>query len=211
MASSAPRERPDKTSEFSVFYSVKAPSVDLCGYVQRIMEYFYCSRECYAIASVYIDRIARLHAEFKINSLSVHRLLLASVLVATKFQDDNMFSMKWYADVGGVHVDDLARMELSLLKLLDWRMHVSQDEYTQHAQLLGAVAHRLWPERSEEKKEEDGAIAQAEGSSTKRARAEQQYCRLAQRTRPCGPERTAMARPRTRFVGSHTSVGYAPR
>jgi hypothetical protein len=128
--------------ELSVFFSIQPPSLDIASYLSRIMEYFACTHECYVMASVYIDRIARCHPEFPISQLSAHRLLLASVLVATKFNDDTYYSNEWYANVGGVSNADLNRMEIEFLKLLDWNVNVTRDEFDRHASLLCAVTHR---------------------------------------------------------------------
>ena len=39
---------------------------------------------------------------FILTELNVHRILLAATVVATKYQDDDVYSNKYYARVGGV-------------------------------------------------------------------------------------------------------------
>merc|ERR1719506_2189824 len=98
-------------------------------YAQRMKRYLRCSDECYILSIVYIRRMVERSSHFVVTELNVHRLLLAALVVAAKFQDDSYLSNTHYAKVGGVSVHELAKLEAHFMKMLDWRAHVTADEY----------------------------------------------------------------------------------
>lgn len=60
-----------------------------------------------------------------LTSLSVHRLLITSIMLAAKFIDDAFYNNAYYAKVGGVTTAELNRLEMKFLFGLDFRLHVS--------------------------------------------------------------------------------------
>ena len=118
------------------FYAIRPPGINILDYLARLTQWFWCSPECYVVASVYIGRLLRLHPDFEVSALTAHRLLLTSLVLAVKSTDDKLYSNKWYAKVGGVRKRDLNAMEVFLLELLGWRVHVPLEEYEHyHGQL----------------------------------------------------------------------------
>jgi len=121
--------RPNKVTPF---HCVRAPQLGVYDYLMRISKYFQCSNECFVMSLVYIDRIVKLHPEFTICSLNIHRLLVTSVMLAVKFYDDVYYSNAYYGKVGGVKTKEINTLEHQFLRLLDWNLHVSPQEYTQY-------------------------------------------------------------------------------
>eukprot|EP00927_Polykrikos_kofoidii_P024333 TRINITY_DN22144_c0_g1_i1.p1 TRINITY_DN22144_c0_g1~~TRINITY_DN22144_c0_g1_i1.p1 ORF type:complete len:326 (-),score=50.81 TRINITY_DN22144_c0_g1_i1:319-1242(-) len=105
-------------------------------YLKRIHKNFACSDECFVIAAAYLDRALVAHPGLSFNCFNVHRLLLTSVVLAVKFHDDMRDTNSWYAKVGGVSVEELNRLEVSLLRLLAWRVNVGEREFSCHLCLL---------------------------------------------------------------------------
>ncbi|CAE8655839.1 unnamed protein product, partial [Polarella glacialis] len=69
---------------------------------------------------------------FTICSLNIHRLLVTSVMLSAKFFDDVYYSNAYYAKVGGVKTSELNALEALFMKLIEWRVHVSPQEYLQY-------------------------------------------------------------------------------
>jgi len=59
-------------------------------------------------------------------------LLLTATVLAAKFVDDRYFTNKHYAKVGGIPLRDLNALELSMLALLRYRLHVSLGDLRWH-------------------------------------------------------------------------------
>ncbi|GLT88665.1 hypothetical protein SLE2022_066810 [Rubroshorea leprosula] len=109
----------------NAFHGVRAPNITLPKYLERIYKYTNCSPSCFVVGYVYIDRLAHRHPDSLVISLNVHRLLVTSVLVASKMLDDVHYNNAFYARVGGVSNAELNRLELELLFLLDFGVTVS--------------------------------------------------------------------------------------
>lgn len=72
----------------SPFHGVREPGISLEKYIERIYKYTSCSPSCFVVGFVYIDRLLHKYPDSLLLSLNVHRLLLTSVLVASKILDD---------------------------------------------------------------------------------------------------------------------------
>lgn len=72
----------------NVFHGVRAPSISIPKYLERIYKYTNCSPSCFVVGYVYIDRLVHKHPDSLVISLNVHRLLVTSVMVASKMLDD---------------------------------------------------------------------------------------------------------------------------
>lgn len=71
----------------TVFHGVRAPSLTIRQYIDRIFKYFGCSPSCFVIAHIYVDRFLK-GTDGHLTSLNVHRLLITTIMVAAKFIDD---------------------------------------------------------------------------------------------------------------------------
>lgn len=72
----------------NVFHGVRAPSISIPKYLERIYKYTNCSPSCFVVGYVYIDRLVHKHPDSLVISLNVHRLLVTSIMVASKMLDD---------------------------------------------------------------------------------------------------------------------------
>ncbi|DBB05646.1 TPA: hypothetical protein ACH3X1_012263 [Trebouxia sp. C0004] len=79
----------------------------------------------------YLKRISQNHAEPRVTSLTVHRLLITAVMLAAKLMDDKYYNNAYYAKIGGVAIGDLNCMELDMLRLLDYRVVVTGPQIQQ--------------------------------------------------------------------------------
>ncbi|PIN25859.1 Cyclin [Handroanthus impetiginosus] len=108
----------------TIFHGLRAPSLSIEQYVDRIFKYSCCSPSCFVIAYIYMDRFIQ-RTDLCLTSLNIHRLLITSVMVAAKFMDDAFFNNAYYARVGGVSTAELNKLEMKFLFSLDFRLHVS--------------------------------------------------------------------------------------
>lgn len=71
----------------TVFHGLRAPTLSVHKYMDRIFKYSCCSPSCFVVAHIYVDRFLQC-TEVKLTSLNVHRLLITSIMLAAKFMDD---------------------------------------------------------------------------------------------------------------------------
>ncbi|OMO77714.1 Cyclin P/U [Corchorus capsularis] len=80
-------ETVDVKDSVAIFHGLRAPTISIQQYIDRIFKYGGCSPSCFVIAYIYVDRFVQ-QTNVHLTSLNVHRLLITSVMVAAKFIDD---------------------------------------------------------------------------------------------------------------------------
>jgi len=93
----------------------------------------HCDPDCYVLALVYLERIAQKGA---LDEATVHRSLLLSVVLAAKFWDDERCKNTFYAQVGGVPVEELNELEVRFLRLLEFQLWVGEEVYEDYQRRL---------------------------------------------------------------------------
>eukprot|EP00928_Gymnodinium_smaydae_P045676 TRINITY_DN30407_c0_g1_i1.p1 TRINITY_DN30407_c0_g1~~TRINITY_DN30407_c0_g1_i1.p1 ORF type:complete len:388 (+),score=57.05 TRINITY_DN30407_c0_g1_i1:134-1297(+) len=139
------------------FDGAKVPDLSLMGYASRLSEYMRCEAPSFVLASIYLDRLLQ-QRKVEVTQLSAHRLFLTAVVVAIKMHEDDYYSNRYYAQVGGISLSEMNRLEVRLLNLMDFRTHVTSQDYARYfglmrrasttpstcvAQVDGSA--RLWP------------------------------------------------------------------
>jgi hypothetical protein len=74
--------------KLTIFHGLRAPSISIAKYLERIFKYTSCSPSCFVVGYVFLDRLIHRQPDLLVTSLNVHRLLVTSVMVATKMLDD---------------------------------------------------------------------------------------------------------------------------
>lgn len=128
-----------KTKDVTIFHGLRAPTISIQQYIDRIFKYGACSPSCFVIAHIYMDRFLQ-KTDGHLTSLNVHRLLITSVMVAAKFIDDAFFNNAYYARVGGVSTAEMNRMEVKFLFSLDFRLQVNVETFHKFCSQLGKEA-----------------------------------------------------------------------
>ncbi|CAE7296286.1 CYCU4-1 [Symbiodinium pilosum] len=114
----------------SCFHGRRQPTISIEDYLVRMRNYFKCSDACFLLALVYIIRMVDLCPNFVVNVFSIHRLLATSLLVSVKFHDDIVFSNTFYAKVCGIPHEELNTAELEFLKMINWNLRFSKEDFT---------------------------------------------------------------------------------
>lgn len=115
-------------SDMEVFLSRSAPTISLPDYLQRIVKYADPGVEALLAAKVLIDRLHLTHNVFHLTSRTVHRILVAAILLGAKLTRDRYFTNAHFARVVGVSVEELSSLEMCLFSRLDFRLRVPNTE-----------------------------------------------------------------------------------
>ena len=87
-----------------MFHARSVPSIDIHSYLSRILKYCPTTNECFLSLLVYFDRmsknaVAMTGKPFSIDSFNIHRLIIAGIMVSSKFFSDVFFTNSRYAKV----------------------------------------------------------------------------------------------------------------
>lgn len=122
------------------FFSKKTPPISIDDYLLRLHRYCPMSTAVYLAACVYIHKLSVEEKAVPITNRTVHRLLLAALRCAMKALEDLNYPSKRFAGVGGVSEKELAKLEISLLYLLDFELNVNNEVLKEKAWSLLQVA-----------------------------------------------------------------------
>jgi hypothetical protein len=114
------------------FSAQNVPGISLVQYLGRIDRYSQCSKECFVLALIYIDRIIQTNGNFLVNSYNIHRLLITAVMLAAKFFDDQYFNNTYYARVGGVDATEINQLEVEFLFVNNFYLAVPTETYAEY-------------------------------------------------------------------------------
>jgi len=129
------------------FHAQSVPTIDILSYLVRIQKYCPATNECYLAIIVYVHHLIRLNATklystpITVDSYSIHRLVITSIVLAAKLFSDIFFTNHRYAKVGGIKVDELNRLEVSLLLALDFKLFIPETELQYYGDHL--IQHSL--------------------------------------------------------------------
>jgi len=150
----------DGNTPVTRFHAMRAPQITIDFYLKRIAQYSNCSAECFILALIYIDRLMRRNSRFLVNSLTVHRLIITSIMLGAKFFDDQFFSNAYFGEVGGVSSKEINMLEIDFLFMINFNLHVESNLYkTYNERLLTLI-------QSKETEEQD-YDAKMPGSASK--------------------------------------------
>ena len=93
----------------AIFTCTIIPNISIYDYLKRIVKYTNVEQSTLIIALIYIDRICQ--NNYFINEHNIHKLLFTSILIAIKYNEDDFYKNEYYAQIAGVGVKELFRME----------------------------------------------------------------------------------------------------
>ncbi|CZT23935.1 uncharacterized protein RCC_09650 [Ramularia collo-cygni] len=113
---------PLRDGRLTRFHSRAPPGISVSDYLQRLIQHATLSPPIMLSMVFYIDKLCTDYPAFTVNSLTVHRFLIAAATVAAKGLSDSFWTNPTYARIGGIPVSELATLELELLQRVDYRI-----------------------------------------------------------------------------------------
>lgn len=114
------------TNDKTNFIGKKKPNIHLRRYIQRIIEYGNASEFAYILAIYYVYKLNERVSNDFINEWSIHRIFLASLLIAIKYTDDIYYTNGYYAKVGGIKTIELNQLEIEFLARLNFDLYYEE-------------------------------------------------------------------------------------
>jgi hypothetical protein len=70
------------------------------------------------------------------NNFNIHRLFIASVLIAIKYNEDDYYDNNYYAKVGGISLSEMNKLEFEFVKCCGFQFFVELDLYLKYKNYL---------------------------------------------------------------------------
>jgi len=120
----------------TIFDSVARPTMSVHSYLVRIRRYTKFDSTCFLVAMAYLRLLCAWHGpSFCTTHHNIHRLLITSVLIASKANDDVFHANVFMAQCGGITNDELNKLELEFCERLGWRLMIDPQD------LLALISH----------------------------------------------------------------------
>lgn len=111
----------------TTFDSSSVPSVSVASYLRRLGTYAHCSPSCYVAMLIYLDRY--LTNVGPLTPRNAHRLVLAGLSLAVKYWEDYHYDQEYFAYIGGVKAQHLTKLEIAMMKSLNFELHISPAQF----------------------------------------------------------------------------------
>jgi len=105
----------------------KYPQISIENYLERIHNYIHFTSQELLISLIYLNRIYE--KKFKIEHRNIHKLMALCIIIAQKYHEDCLYKNFHYSRVVGIDLNNLNKLEIDVLTLLDFNAYVTEDEY----------------------------------------------------------------------------------
>lgn len=118
----------DESPVIDCFYAKKIPSMSMEDYLNRIVKYSELQDSTLIISTLYIIKACDRN-NYILNFNNIHRILLTSVIVAIKYNEDDFYKNTQYSKIGGIPLNELNKLEYEFCSLLDFNLHIDLETY----------------------------------------------------------------------------------
>ena len=117
------------------FYSRIIPLVSIQEYLEYIYKYTKIDSSTIIIMLIYIERICNMN-KFKISYYNIQKLILASMILAIKYNEDEIYPFKFYAKIWGVSLNEICTFEYNFLSAINYNLYVTDELFHKYSDYL---------------------------------------------------------------------------
>jgi hypothetical protein len=135
------------------FMTMNIPTMPIKDYLLRLAQFANISESTIILILIYIDRICKIN-NFHLNFRNIYKLIITSMIIAIKYNEDHFYSKEVYAKLGGVTMKELNYLEFQFLILIKFSLFVEKDLYDKYYDNLISI-HEDNEDNNSENDEED--------------------------------------------------------
>ena len=113
------------------FMTESIPSLSIKDYLTRLSQFTKINESTIILILIYIDRIGKIN-KFILTYRNIYKLILASMVIAIKYNEDNFYSSEVYAKLGGLSVPELNYLEFQFLILIKFSLFIEKDLFNKY-------------------------------------------------------------------------------
>ena len=115
-----------------------SPSISINDYLERLYKYSKMNISTVILILIYIDRICNIN-KFKLTYYIIHKLILSSMVVAIKYNEDEYYSIKVYAKLGGVTKAEMVFLEYYFVSLINFNLYVKKELFNKYDDYISSA------------------------------------------------------------------------
>ena len=120
-----------KAQSPTVFSGNLIPNISIKDYLLRIQNYANIEKSTLILSLIYIDRLCN-QGKVTLTYYNIHRILFSAVLISIKYNEDNFYDNKYYAQIAGVKLKELKTLEYFFIKMLNCNLYVNREDYDKY-------------------------------------------------------------------------------
>ena len=128
----------EKNLYIKPFLMRNIPPISIKDYLERLCKHSKINTSTIILILIYIDRICNIQ-KFKLTYYNVHKLILASMIIAIKYNEDEYYSNKFYSKLGGVSVSEIVFLEYNFISLIHYKLFVNNELFKKYNDYISSA------------------------------------------------------------------------
>ena len=128
----------EKNLYIKPFLMRNIPPISIKDYLERLCKYSKIDTSTIILILRYIDRICNIQ-KFKLTYYNVYKLILASMIIAIKYNEDEYYSNKFYSKLGGVSISEIVFLEYNFLSLIHYNLFVNNELFKKYNEYISSA------------------------------------------------------------------------
>ena len=121
--------------KIKLFMLKEIPQISIKDYLLRLSKHSKISVSTLVYILIYIDRFCHKY-RFKINYYNIYKLIIASMVLAIKFNEDDYYSSEFYAKLGGISKIEMNSLEYEFATMINFNLYIHDELYYKYYNLL---------------------------------------------------------------------------
>ena len=117
-----------------IFSSSTIPKISILEYLNRIVNYTKIEDSTLITSIIYLDSVTQ--NGIYLTDYNIHTLLLICILIAIKMNEDNIYTNDYFAEVAGISLKKLNKIEHEFLNMNKFKLFVDKDIFEQYQRYL---------------------------------------------------------------------------
>ena len=110
------------------FCSKEIPNISITNYILRLTKKINIELSTLILGIIYFDKICN-KGNIILSFLNVYRLILISLVLAIKFNEEYFETNEFYSKIGGLSNKSFNKLEIAVLKILNYKLYIKKDIY----------------------------------------------------------------------------------
>ena len=110
------------------FCSKEIPNISITNYILRLTKKINIEPSTLILGIIYFDKICN-KGNIILSFLNVYRLILISLVLAIKFNEEYFETNEFYSKIGGLSNKSFNKLEIAVLKILNYKLYIKKDIY----------------------------------------------------------------------------------
>ena len=117
------------------FMLKKIPSISIKDFLFRLTKYSKICESTLVMILIYIDRMCHKY-NFKITYYNIYKLMLAAMVVAIKYNEDEFYTLDFYGKLGGISKFEMNILEYEFACMINFKLFITEELFYKYFGLL---------------------------------------------------------------------------